>query len=642
MSVMLKFVSHEIYDEIIALDIDEFEKAALIADICRINTFSMVKQAGSGHLGTSFSAMDIFVWLFYFHLNTHKLGFNDPNRDIFFSSKGHDVPGMYSVYHSLGLIPLEKIRSFRRLGGLDGHPDINLPGIEANTGSLGMGISKAKGMAWAKARSNFGGRVFVMTGDGELQEGQIFESMQTCTHQKVNNITAIVDRNFCQTENSVDDVISLGDLKAKFTSFGWHAEECNGHDFKEIKRIMSSFEQVVDKPKILICETIKGKGISFMEHPKVLEECNGKYRFHAGAPSDHEFNQGLEELISNVTNRIKSNNLKPLKLIEEVLPQKVKSKVSSEFTAVSFTDALIDLAAKREDIVLLDADLLGDAKLQRFQEKYPDRFIENGIAEQDMVSAAGGLALQGYLPVVNSFASFLCARANEQIYNNATELTKIIYINLYAGLIPAGPGKSHQSLRDIALMSTMPNITVVHGCNEKETKALTNWAAEDFNENVAIRLSIGPSPRITDFPTDWTLEFGRWTTLYKGEKVLLLAYGPVMIHEALTASEILNDDDVSISVASMPWLNRFDLEWISKEVENYDHIFVLEDHGVFGGLGDHLFTTLNENCLLTGKNFTKFGIKEFPKCGTPPEVLRYHGLDGHSLAKKITEKLNLV
>ena len=311
--------------------------------------------------------------------------------------------------------------------------------------------------------------------------------------------------------------------------------------------------------------------------------------------------------------------------------------MSSEFTAVSFTDALLEIASKRNDIVLLDADLLGDARLQRFQEKYPDRFIENGIAEQDMVSAAGGLALQGYLPFVNSFASFLCARANEQIYNNATELTKIIYINLYAGLIPAGPGKSHQSLRDIALMSTMPNITVVHGCNDKETKALTNWAAEDSKENVAIRLSIGPSPRITDFPTDWTLDFGRWTTLNKGEKVLLLAYGPVMIHEALTASEILNDDGVSISVASMPWLNRFDLEWIAKEMNNYDDIFVLEDHGVFGGLGDHLFSALNNSNLLIGKNFTKFGIKEFPKCGTPPEVLKYHGLDGHSLAKKITK-----
>ncbi len=136
-------------------------------------------------------------------------------------------------------------------------------------------------------------------------------------------------------------------------------------------------------------------------------------------------------------------------------------KSKAEFVADAYGAALVELAKERQDIVVLDADLAADCRVRQFELTFPDRFIECGIAEQDMVSMAGGLARQGLLPVVNSFASFLTSRANEQIYNNATEKTKIIYVNHYAGLIPAGPGKSHQSLRDIALVSTLPNMTVL-------------------------------------------------------------------------------------------------------------------------------------------------------------------------------------
>ena len=135
------------------LRIDRYERLALIADMCRANTLASVKRAGSGHLGSSFSAMEIVVWLYYEEMNTIERGTRHPERDIFFSSKGHDVPGLYSVLFSLNILPEEKILSLRRLGGLDGHPDVLIPGIEANSGSLGMGISKGRGMAWAKRSS---------------------------------------------------------------------------------------------------------------------------------------------------------------------------------------------------------------------------------------------------------------------------------------------------------------------------------------------------------------------------------------------------------------------------------------------------------------------------------------------------------
>ena len=144
---------------------------------------------------------------------------------------------------------------------------------------------------------------------------------------------------------------------------------------------------------------------------------------------------------------------------------------------------------------MLDADLASDCRVRAFELAYPERFLECGIAEQDMVSTAAGLARHGFLPVVNSFASFLASRANEQIYNQASEGTKVVYALHYAGLIPAGPGKSHQSIRDISLLGALPGMTIVQPANAEETRALVRWAVEDAEGSVAIRLAIGPSPR---------------------------------------------------------------------------------------------------------------------------------------------------
>ncbi len=195
---------------------------ALVADLCRVNALVAVKLAGSGHLGSSFSAMDVVVHLFYHELNTATVGFDHPDRDVYFSSKGHDVPGLYAVLHSLGVIPPERLLKLRRLGGLDGHPDVGVPGIEANSGSLGMGISKGRGTAWAKRFLGRGGRVVVMTGDGELQEGQNFEGLQAAAADAQENLWVIVDRNELQSDKPTEEILPLGDLEAKLVTFGWH------------------------------------------------------------------------------------------------------------------------------------------------------------------------------------------------------------------------------------------------------------------------------------------------------------------------------------------------------------------------------------------------------------------------------------
>jgi transketolase len=614
----------------------ELERAprdlALLADMCRLNALVAVKRAGSGHLGSSFSAMDVVVHLFFEELNTAQVGFDSPDRDIYFSSKGHDVPGLYAVLLALGVLSEERLLKLRRLGGLDGHPDVNVPGIEANSGSLGMGISKGRGMAWAKRFLGHDGRVVVMTGDGELQEGQNFEGLQAAAAHALGSLWVIVDRNELQSDMRTEEILALGDLETKLRAFGWHVAACDGHDHEALAAAFAEFRGIPDVPKVLVANTIKGKGVSFMEHPRALEESGGTYRWHAGAPDDESFARAHAELLERIRQRMPDLKLVAAQSQSEGSVGEPESgiatrvRVTDEYVAAAYGDALLELAERNPNVVVLDADLASDCRIRPFELEHPHRFHESGIAEQDMVSAAAGMARQGLLPIVNSFAAFLAARANEQIYNQASERTKVVYALHYAGLIPAGPGKSHQSIRDISLLGSLPDLTLVQPGNSEETKALVRWAVEDAVGSVAVRLAIGPSPRRIELTP---AEVGRGTVVRAGSDSLLFAYGPVMLHEALTASERL---DGTLQIVNMPWLNRVDAEWLADVTEPFGEIFVLEDHAPVGGLADTLRRALQ-------RPVTAFGVEGWPACGTPQEALRFHGLDGVSLADRITAAL---
>ncbi|HLA07525.1 MAG TPA: transketolase C-terminal domain-containing protein [Anaerolineales bacterium] len=656
--VAIKLIPYEEFQRVRNAQIDKYQKLALIADMNRANTLAEVKRAGSGHLGSSFSAMDIVTWLYCEEMNILKVGFDNPNRDVYFSSKGHDVPGLYATLYSLGVLPEEKLVRLRRLGGLDGHPDVNIPGIEANSGSLGMGISKGRGMAWAKKHFGNGGQVYVLTGDGEWQEGQNYEALQSAVHQKIDNLTVIVDDNKVQSDKLVDEILSLGDLESKYRAFGWHVQRIDGHDYRQIEKALAEAKKIKGRPQIIIADTIKGRGISFMEHPAALEIGKGLYPWHSGAPDDVSYEKGYNELIERVNTSFKTLGLSPLNLrdiapeekrppaamlagepLSQAAQEKLSAKITDEFVVRAYGQALVEIAARRKDIVVLDADLSSDCKVRDFEYAYPERFIENGIAEQDMVSMAGGLAQGGLLPVVNSFASFLASRANEQIYNNASEKTKIIYALHYAGLIPAGPGKSHQSLRDISLFAALPNCTILQPCNADETRMVVEYSVEEAKENVALRFIIGPSPRKIQLPNDYKLAFGRGVALTEGKDAILFAYGPVMLHEALLAGELLAERGLGLKVINLPWLNRLDAKWLEETIKPYELVFVLEDHHPSGTLTDHILELLaaSRNRPLASRRLIRFAVEGWPACGTPQEALKYHRLDGASLAERILE-----
>jgi len=626
------------FDKVLSYDGEWALKMHLFATMCRYNTLVAVKKAGSGHLGSSLSALDISTYLYLNELNTMKVGLDSPDRDIYFSSKGHDVPGTYSLYHAIGMFGDEKLLGLRRLHGLDGHPEVRQPGIEACTGSLGMGISKGKGFAWAKTYQGFGGHVYVMTGDGEFQEGQIWESLQATAHQKVNNITVIMDHNKYQTDMLVEDVNNIEDLVEKISAFGWHVERINGNDFISLKEVFTKLKNIKDKPKFIVADTIKGRGVSFMEQPET-EEVNGRilYKWHSGAPDDVSYINGLVELSSQINLLAADLQIGTIKTPVNEVSGKVSAKSDMEFVKDAYGEALVEIAEYNDKLVILDGDLSADCKLRDFEKKYPERFVENGIAEQDMVSMAGGMARMGLIPVVSTFASFLAARANEQIYNNAGEQTKIIYTCHFAGIIPAGPGKSHQSVRDISLLNALPNMTILQPCNYDETKQVVKYCVNEAIENCAIRLVIGPSPRKIELPSDYKLTFGKGVELTQGNDAVLFAYGPVMLNEALLASEYCAKVGFKLGVVNMPWLNRVDTIWLTGITDQTENIYVLEDHSTIGGLGDRLLESLVSAQKLGNKKFEKIGLSdEYPECGTPWEVLQFHGFDGKSLAMKIS------
>lgn len=643
--IRIQFIRRPEFDRIRSAKLDTNTQLALLAAMCRANTLAAVKRAGSGHLGSSFSAMDIVAWLYHRYLNVTTVGISSPDRDVYFSSKGHDVPGLYSVLYSLGIVDEERFLKLRRYGGLDGHPDVGIPGIEANSGSLGMGTSKGKGMLWAKRFLGRKGRVVVMLGDGELQEGQNFEAFQAAAHQRI-PVTVIVDHNKLQSDKQLDEIVSLGDLDAKFRAFGWHVQRIDGHDFEQLDRAFRTADEQAG-PRVIIADTIKGRGVSFMEHPEALRANNGKYRWHAGAPDDASFVGAYTEIRKRLDEHLAELKLAPIQSheIQEdgsfvaavpgdvalgedgVVPPRLAA--TAEYVAQAYGDTLFELAKEVPNLVVLDGDLAVDCRVRKFEETYPERFIEDGISEQDMVSMAGGLARHGMIPVVNSFASFLCSRANEQIYNNATERSKVIYAAHYAGLIPAGPGKSHQSIRDISLLGALPNVVIVQPVNSVEARQLTEWAVREAKENVAMRLVIGPCPRPLALADDYKVSEGRGVIVHEGRDAVVFAYGPVMVNEALIAAEQLANSGFSLRVINMPWLNRTNREWLAEAIKGFTTVCVVEDHSPVGGLGDQL------RRVLETRKVDVFGVEGFPACGNPVEALRAHRLDGASLAERI-------
>ncbi len=255
----------------------------------RIDIIKSTYHAGSGHPGGSLSAADIITALYFGEMNIDPEDPDMKGRDRFVLSKGHAVPAQYSALAERGYFPVSDIMTLRKLGSaFQGHGNMHLvPGIEMSTGSLGQGFSASVGMALANKLDNNGARVYTLLGDGEIQEGLVWEAAMAAAHYKLSDLTAIVDWNGLQIDGRNDDVMTVAPIKEKFESFGWHALSIDGHDFKQIFDAFDAARAETERPTVIVAKTIKGKGVSFMED---------QVGWHGKAPKEDEAKQAVEDL----------------------------------------------------------------------------------------------------------------------------------------------------------------------------------------------------------------------------------------------------------------------------------------------------------------------------------------------------------
>ncbi len=255
----------------------------------RIDVLKMLCEAGSGHTGGSLSVVEILVSLYFFKMKYRSDQPKWPERDRFVLSKGHGAPALYSVLCRAGYFPEDYLNSLRKLGGLlQGHPESRMtPGVEVCTGSLGQGLSQANGIALALKMDGKPSRVYALMGDGELQEGQIWEAAMTSSHYLLDNLCAIVDHNKFQIDGPVEQIMSIYPLRDKWEAFGWYVEDIDGHNFDAIIGALKRAEEEKDRPSLIIANTVKGKGISFIEDQN---------KYHGVAPDKDELDRALAEL----------------------------------------------------------------------------------------------------------------------------------------------------------------------------------------------------------------------------------------------------------------------------------------------------------------------------------------------------------
>jgi len=593
-----------------------------LANACRLNAITAIQYAGSGHIGTSLSSLDIMVAVRRF-LEGDAFLKEVPHGGVFFSSKGHDAPAYYALLHLMGQLGDDDLFTLRRLGGLPGHPETITPGVPTNTGSLGMGISKAKGFIKAQRLANPDSRdpVVVMLGDGELNEGQIWESMPGAIKEGFSELIAIVDANQIQSDTWTEDTMPMGDLRKRVEGSGWIYLECDGQDPDQVLEILNQAQQS-STPTFIVASTTKGAGVPWMES---FPQAGEYYKFHSGALAPVLYAEAVQILTRLVTGESAgSSNLESSRPEFDALTPKDRP----ESLLTVWEDVLAEVMASHTEVVALDGDLSYDTGTHRVRHAYPERYLETGIAEQDMVSMAGTLALSGHTPIVHSFATFLTMRATEQIFNNATEYSRVIYVGFLAGLVPSAPGFSHQAVTDVGIMGSLPGMRVF----EPSCRSEVAWAISEalsYDGPSFLRMgTVPPVAALSGTPSGSGLQLR-----VEGSSVALVTSGPLLAGEAIGAAEAAAADGVSVAVFTRPELSA-PLSDADREIlSRFDTVISLENfaparahhHGVSEALrGTHVVVL-------------RWGIEGIPANGQPAEVLAHHGLDASSIVQLILQ-----
>ncbi|MGD8238415.1 MAG: transketolase [Armatimonadota bacterium] len=655
------------------LEIDELIDAARAMRAWNVTS---IHCAGSGHPGGTLSIMDVCAALY---LRVLRHAPEDPHwegRDRVFFSAGHKAPALYVSLAAAGYYPLEETMKLRRFGApYEGHPHwLKLGGVEFSSGSLGQGLGFAVGHAVAGMRdADADWRVYCITGDGEHDEGSIWEAVMSAPHYGVDNIVNIVDKNSLQIDGLTKDVMNIDPLPDKYRAFNWHVIEIDGHDMQQIVDAFDEAKTVKGKPTVIIAQTVKGKGVSFMEN---------EAGWHGVATDTREqLDQALadighpdftKERVDELLAIGEAYGKKAAAEIDAAMPTFKRDywwnsgdamQVEMDATRNGFGRAIED-AGQDQRVVPIHADISGSIRITQFEEEHPERekrSISCGIAEQNMVSVGGGLARAGLVPIAGTYGVFATGRCWDQLR------TTICYgeLNLKVagahGGISVGPdGATHQSLEEISVMSILPNMHVSVPCDAIECRRACEYSILEIDGPAYIRFAREATPVVTTADTPFVYgtanviryrgEQPRFVDAFEqklsteyeseGEDLSIIACGP-MVPEAMRAAWILKEDEgLETRVVNVHTIKPLDAKAIVAAAADTGVVVTAEEHQV-GGFGNIVAGAIARDKpydapLLMGM----VGVQDkFGQSGEPWELMKAFGLTAEHIAEKAIELL---
>ncbi len=633
--------------------------------------------AGSGHAGGTLSMMEIVAALYL------KVAMHDPNnpewqhRDRIIWSGGHKAPALYLGLAFAGYFSIEDVVTLRKLySPFQGHPHrLKLPGVEVSSGSLGQGLSIAVGMAIAGKLDKDEHTVFCIMGDGEQQEGNIWEAAMEASHFKLDNLVGIIDRNRLQIDGWVKDVMSVEPLAERYRSFGWEVMEIDGHDMPRVVQALQRAKSVpvAGKPTLIIADTVKGKGISFMENIA---------GWHGKAPSYDEMVKALDELGLKDTiayDKLLEAAKEYQQEVEAKLADKTPRfsrdywwnsgdtmKVKMEPTRKGFGLSLKN-NGDDERVVCIGLDISGSITISEFYAGNPERkerWISMGIAEQSATAAAVGLARDGKLPVFGTYATFAAARNLDQIRVSVCYGNFNVLIAGAHGGVSVGPdGATHQALEDLFAMCGLPNMSVVVPCDAIETLKATDYLLLEHIGPKYIRFAREATPIVTRENTPFVFGVANVSRLRREapqmidgfetvlatdyanehEDLSIIACGP-MVAEAMRAAWILKKEfGYETRVVNIHTMKPIDEATVLRAAKETGVIVTAEEHQI-GALAWRVSGIVTESPDLFGVPVITgaIGVKDrFGDSGAPWELIKEFEVSAEHIAQKAVELLGI-
>jgi transketolase len=576
----------------VARDTKTFAELTEIARQVRRDVVTMTHVANSGHAGGPLSAADYLTYLFFNELRLDPEAPKDPDRDRFILSNGHCSAVLYALLAHRGFLPRTKLGTFRETGtDLQGHPNRNyVPGVEVGTGSLGQGLSVGVGMALALRRERLKRfaptgrhlvpRVWVNVGDGELQEGQCWEAAMAAGHYELDNLTVLVDKNEAQIDGWTHDVMSIDPLAEKYAAFGWNVIDAWGHDFHEIQTALQRSKRYNGKPSVVLFQTRMMRGCPSFEcepgwHGKPLSD-REKHLAVALRELGFDSKDAVEEAIAAVG----GPQAHPVAAVHARLKERFPHW---ELTRQGLSDELVALGEKDPRVCVLDADLAQSTLTKNFAERFPDRFFEMGIAENNMVNTAAGLALSGRIPFVASYSMFLAGRSWDQVRNTvAYSNCNVKIAACHAGITVGKDGPTHQSVEDVSNMRSIVGMTILVPADYWQTRRAVRWAAEHQGP-VFLRLGREKAASVTDESTPFVV--GKAQRVRDGFHGTILANGVLVAPAILAAERLAREEGLEVRVLNVHTVKPLDEAAVLEAARETPFLVTAEEGSTTGGLG---------------------------------------------------------